>query len=337
MQVKSAIFLLFLLAFSACKEAVQTPQAPSWYVHHTFKEKKSSEYLGYGEGESLFAAKALAKEAIAQTLMSLAESSSVIQSEVRKKNGVEVVNKRAAFDLKITTKINLQNLEVKKQEQQNGRYYVVLAYQNLDLVYRLKKSVGDVECGKVDSYMTQTPLYAKIRSALSCDVSLQLERKNSAWYLAYKEHTFLLGDGEFEKLYVSKQSKKFDFSISKSVLRDGDSFYLSLRAKKAGYITLLDVYENGVVTLLQDSKKIDEKMQIPSKESKNYFEAGVLEKGRDSHDLYVAIYSQTPLDMSRFVYGDEELESDESAYKFDELIKLLNSYEYATLLVRTKI
>jgi len=88
---------------------------------------------------------------------------------------------------------------------------------------------------------------------------------------------------------------------------------------------------------LKSSIKISKYLQIPSKESQNYFEAGVIEEGKDTHDLYIAIWSEKPLDMSRFTHADEELNSNESAYKFDELIELLDTKEYSSILLRTKV
>ncbi|MEA2091084.1 MAG: hypothetical protein U9O83_01810, partial [Campylobacterota bacterium] len=148
---------------------------------------------------------------------------------------------------------------------------------------------------------------------------------------------FLLSDDEFEELFVSSKNNNLMIKSNKRVLVDGDSFYFIIDAKEDGYITLLNVYESGIVTLLQNSTKIKNSLQIPSKESSNYFEAGVVKEGEDTHDLYVAIFTKKPLDMSRFEYADEELASSELAYKFDELIKVMNTNEYSSLLLRTKV
>jgi hypothetical protein len=78
-------------------------------------------------------------------------------------------------------------------------------------------------------------------------------------------------------------------------------------------------------------------LQIPSKNSQNYFEAGLVKKGIDTYDLYVAIFTKKPLDMSRFEYANEDLASSELAHKFDELIENLDNYNYATILLRTKV
>ena len=334
MKYKIIFSLATVLFFVSCATQTKLPQTPSWYHSQIMQVQNSSKYLGYGDAKTLFDAKSMAKEEIAQSLITHVESDFVSKTEAEKNNNKERYNTQTQHNLKVTTKIDLQNLSVLKQEYVNGRYFVLLEYENLNLTYRIKKSVPEIECSDVNDYIKSTPLYQTIRSSLSCDVNLKLQRRNSAWYLGYREKEFLLNNSEFEKLYVSTQSKIFDFKINNSALKDGDSFYFQFHTKKEGYITLLNVYENGIVTLLSKSQKIAKSLQIPSKESETYFEAAIVENSYNSSDLYVAFFSEKPLDMSRFSYANEELLSSEVAYKFDELIKMFSNLEYATLIVR---
>lgn len=64
--------------------------------------------------------------------------------------------------------------------------------------------------------------------------------------------------------------------------------------------------------------------------------ACVVKEGEDTHDLFVAIFSKEPLGTSRFEYANEELATNEEAYKFDELLELMQKHEHATLFARTK-
>lgn len=202
----------------------------------------------------------------------------------------------------------------------------------------MKTTVGNFECSKqeLNSYLLKTPLVKKLTDSLGCELNFKLDRRNEAWYLKYKEYLFLLSDDEFEELYVTNTNDNFEFKSNKTVLTDGDSFYFTFNSKQDGYITLLNVYENGVVTLLQPSAPIKNSIQIPSKDSANFFEAGLVKEGVNTYDLYVAIYTKEPLNMSRFEYANEDLASSELAYKFDELIELMNGYEYSSLLLRTR-
>ncbi|MEA1983926.1 MAG: hypothetical protein U9N39_10310 [Campylobacterota bacterium] len=328
--MRTALALAFVFLFVACGTPEPT-QTPSWL--HKLTASKKYEVIGYGQGSSLPEAKASAKEEIAQTLISRVESAFVSKTQSAKVGSSESV-----ATLKVTSKLNLNNIKTLKQEQIGNVFYVALVYENLDLAYRVKTTLESIECKRGDSssYLYQTPLLKKLTATLGCEVAFRLDRRNESWYLKHKEHLFLLSDEEFEELFVSKQNTNFAFVANKKILQDGDSFYFTLKSSKNAYITLLNVYENGIVTLLEKSKRVENSLQIPSKKSENYFEAGVLEEGRDTYDLYVAIMSDKPLDMSRFEYADEELADSELAYKFDELLLKLESYEYSTILLRTK-
>lgn len=327
-------FLIVLLFIGCTTPTPKLQTTPKWYSSRTIDTKAKYEIIGYGEGKSSQEAKANAKVDIAETLNSQVTSSIAITTSVD--NDDAQTQRRS--NLKVTSNLNLQNVKVIKQEEQEGRFFVALQYNNLDLAYRMKTRVGKFHCddAKRDSYLDQTPLIQRVTASLGCKLDLQLERKNSAWYLQYKEHLFALTPKEFEELFVTTKNRSFGFKPSRDILVDGDSFYFTFHSKERGYITLLDVYANGIVTLIQPSVAIKGSLQIPSQKSKNYFEAGVLQKGKDTYDLYVAIFSKKPLDMSRFVYASEDLASSELAYKFDELMRVLNGYRYSTVLLRTR-
>ena len=325
------VFLPFLivLLFLGCGSA--KPQAyPQWYKNRELQSAVKYEIIGYGQGKTIKEAESVAKEDIAQTLISKIDSTfTSISADAKSTNH---------SNLKITSKLNLQNVKSVKQEYMNNIFYIALKYKNLDLASRIKTTIGEIECtqNRANFYLSQTPLVKKLTASIGCELDFKLDRRNEAWYLKHKEYLFLLSEQEFEELYVSKTDDKFAFISNSKVLTDGDSFYFTFNSKQAGYITLLNVYENGIVTLLQPSLPINKTMHIPSKDSKNYFEAGLVKENIDTYDLYVAIFTKEPLDMSRFEYASEDLAESELAYKFDELIGLINRYNYSSILLRTK-
>jgi len=335
-RIYSSILLFFVsLIFLACNNTQPKPNtSPNWYKNQELKTSQKYEIIGYGEGISFENAKAKAKESIAQSLQSKVNSS--FESAIKDSNGV--VDEKSESKLKITTQLNLQNLKTIKKERVVDKFFVALKYENLDLSHKIKYSLNS-QCldENVDSYMKKTLLFKTITAGIGCKLNIKLDRQNGAWYLKYKEKQFLLSDDELEELFVSVNNDNLSIKANKKVLVNGDSFYFNIDSKEDGYITLVSVYENGIVSLLKDSQKISSSIQIPSKEDENYFEAGVLNEGEDTYDLYVAIFSKKPLDMSRFEQADEEFVTNEVAYKFDELLELLNKHRYSSLLLRTKV
>ncbi len=128
---------------------------PLWYAKKTLTPHAKYEVLGYGEGATLSEAKANAKEDIAQSLISRVDSSFVSSSNDTKST--------TKSKLKVTSRLNLQNLKILKQEEQGGTFFVALSYENLDLPYRIKKVLKLSTCQdeNPNSYMLKTPLYRK--------------------------------------------------------------------------------------------------------------------------------------------------------------------------------
>lgn len=326
-------FFIVVLFLTSCATSTSTPKAklaPTWYTN--IPSDIEYEIIGYGEGKTLKEAKSKAKEEIAQTVLTTVESS-FTERTVQKNDEVEAESKSL---VKVKTKLNLYNIRTVKIEQKEGVFYVALKYINLDLSHRVKKTITQFQCIKSEkSYLHHTPLLKKLSVDLGCILDFKLQRMNDAWYLKYKEHLFVLSEYEFEKLFVSQKSDIFDLKISKSPLRDGDRFHFNISSKKDGYITFVNIYKDGIVTVLTQSQKIEHSLQIPSKESNIAFEAGLIDKQRDSYELFVAILSDKPLDMSRFVSSNQEYISSKRAYNFDELIDFLKDYDYTTLFVET--
>lgn len=331
--IVTAILAFLLFGCGNPKPQFNSQSYPQWYKNRELQSAIKYEIIGYGQGKTIKEAEANAKEDIAQTLISKVDSS--FTSETTSYNN-SFTDKNEA-KLKITSNINLHNLNTIKQQQLDNIFYVALKYKNLDLAYRIKTAIGDFQCDQkhLNDYLSQTPLMKKLTATLGCQLNFKLARQNQAWYLKHKENMFLLNDSEYEELYFTKQNNNFKFSSNKKVLTDGDSFYFTVNSKSNGYITLLDVYENGIVTVIQPSIDIKKNIQIPSKNSENYFEAGLVKEGINTYDLYVAIFTKEPLDTSRFEYANEDLAESELAYKFDELLGILNGYEYSTILLRT--
>ena len=319
-------------------KTIEKPQIyPQWYKYRRLQSTVQYEIIGYGEGKTFKEAESNAKEDIALTLISKIDSSFTAQTSSYKNNFNETYSKKNESKLRITSNINLHNLKTVKQEELDNIFYVALKYKNLDLAYRIKTTIGNFKCDEkqYNNYLSQTPLIKKLSDSIGCQLNFKLDRRNEAWYLKYNEYLFLLTDSEYEELYISKKNDNFKFLSNKKVLTDGNSFYFTLNSKQSGYITLFNVYENGITTLLQPSIPINKIIQIPPEYGGSYFEAGLVKDGVNTYDLYVAIYTQEPLDMSRFEYANEDLAESELAYKFDELIQVMTEYEYSSIFIRT--
>ncbi len=324
--MKILLFLIFTIA-------IIYAEVPTWYASGSLTTNKPSEVIGTAEAKTCSEAKAIALDDIASQLKS--EVSSTLSSNVKSNNTRDV-----SYSVKASSHAILYGVETLRKEENDGRCFLALQYDNISVVQRLARRYKNKKCEAkiLDPYLNKTRLSDRIEKRVGCRLGFDIVREDGVWQLVYDDFRIPISKDEFEDLFVSVKSKYINFESSKNTLYDGDEFNFTLSAKSDGYITLLSVYENGIVTLFMPSMKIKKGKTIhfPSEDSDQMLEAGLVTKGVDTYDLYVAIFSKEPINTSRFEYASSELEESESAYKFDELKELINKHNFSSIYIRTK-
>ncbi len=327
--------LVFLILFGVTLFG-EIPKIPKWFIERTYQPSKSYEIIGYGMGDSLKEAMLRSKEDIAGQLMT--EISSSKKSRLYEKDG----ELSSSMDIKIDAQIHtvLSDTKPLRMETVGDQYFVAMLYENLKLSQRFIKKAGKIECigHAPNPYLALTPMYKEIKKEAGCDIDFSLVRKDKVWYIAYKSTLVPIAPVDYEDLFISSKQSPIMLSASNWMLKEGDEFYFSLSSSENGYVTLLIVYANGITAIVEPSMKIEKgkQVRIPPEESETYFEAGLLNKGQPTHDLYIAIFSQKPIDVSRFEMSADKVVKGESNFKADELIRMLSRYPFTTLFIRTK-
>jgi len=323
---------IFIL-FSAWSSIVIAGVPPNWYysIHPT----STSQIIGYGEADSLSKAKSQARDDIAKriktSINSTATQSTNLSGDTLKQDYNEVIEEKT-----IATLQDIKLLE--KFQNEDGKYYVAMSYDNIPFITRFTQKLDINRCKeKQNNYLKHTFFISQIDKITKCTPDIRLIRNDKTWYLVYKNTKEELPTKYFEQLYKSVENKNIHLRASKNLLKDGDEFSLSLKSKKNGYISLLDVYEDGTVSVLVANIKVKKNklVNIPDKDYDSSFVAGLIEQNKPTFDLYVAIYSKSRVDLSRFQQANRDLTTGESNKKFDELIYKLNQYQFATILLRT--
>jgi hypothetical protein len=328
MRISLVLLTLFLSQLHA--------QMPEWFATQRYQPQKANVFVGYGLAKTLSQARSQAQEDIASQLQISVDASVSSQS----KRLDEGESQNLQMSLKVQSYAVLSDIQTLKVEESEGMFYVVLSYENLDVITKLSQQVKQLECEPQEKnpYLLQTPLYKSIAKHFGCRPHVALKRKDRVWYLKHQHALVSLSPSDLEELFVSMPGNVLNFTSTQRTLYEGDSFSFTLLSNQQGYVTILSVYENGIVTVLSPSRTLGAKQmrQIPDAKDALYFEAGVINEGEDTYDLYVAIYTKKPLNTSRFEYADEELAQSESAYKFDELIELMAEHPFSTVFLRTK-
>jgi len=308
---------------------------PSWFQDQEITPKYNYEILGYGSGKSQQEAEELAMADIAAKIESRVVSETSVDMRLHKGE----VEREFSHQIKTKSAVILHNARMIKHETVGNQVYVVMAYDNLPFAKRLAKKLSDKKCknGQQNQYLKQTPLLQDIYRETHCMLDAKLQRKDHIWQIEIDETLIPITQFDLEKLFVSVDNPNLQLAPSKNPLRRGDEFWLNITSKKDGYVTLLTVYENGIVTVLQPSTRIkkDKNYRLPE-DKELYFEAALLDSSKGTYDLYVAIWSESSLNTSRFEYASAQIAGSEQAYKFHELLDLMDKKVFSALLIHTK-
>ena len=324
------LFLLFIIHFSLF---TATYAAPLWY--HNLTRQTSSYYVGYGQGNSETEAKNAALNDIANQI------SIIVDTERSSHLGLkdDELSKDFSADSTQISHAHIYGYEVLKLEYEKGRYYIAVGYENIPSIDKFNKKLSHVTVDKPEvynPYLQQTPIAKKLIK----NVNFALKRKDGIWYIRYRDIFQPLDERDFSYFFVSTTNPNLSITTSKhnDLLHNGDEFYFKVTSKKSGYVTIFTVYEDGTVaTLIRNVPVRKDKMEnIPDKEFESALRAGLIEKGVETFDLYVVVYSKNKKHFDSFARADEALIDDERYKNFDELIALLNKTEFVTLKVVTK-
>lgn len=312
--------------------------SPIWY--HTIKNDNINTYIGYGSGKSEVEAKQVALADISSQISVKIDS----QISRNKKLTDSGITSEMEQNFRQESKATIVGYEFLEQSYEDGLYYVAIKYENIPsidkFIRKLKKI--NIESENIDNnfFVKNNLLSYKIRNSIDKDINYTLVRKDGKWYIGYKNILQILDRKDFSKFFVSIPNNKIAITTNKknNILYDGDYFYFKVKSSQKGYVSILTVYENGTVSTLMNNIPVakDKVENIPDEEFEAIPQAGLLNSGIETYDLYVAIYSSKKLIFDNFARADEDIIDDERYKNFDELIEFLDNKTYATLKVTTK-
>ena len=310
---------LLLLCFSS-----EILAEPDWFINRDLKPKTHYIYIGYGLGDTLQEAKLAAREDIASQLSVSVDSTMELKEVLIGDNFTHSFKNSTQQQ----TRAQLRDLILLKSEKHEGSFFVVLEYQHLsfDQEFSNKIKVDNCENQVQHPYLLHSPLFKELNSKLPCHLNIELVRKNHLWMLSYKNALVQLPDNKFFELYSALQSDSLLVTSPSNRILEGKNFALTMKSEVNGYVSLFNVYADGMVSLLQENIPVKENIKriFPNKNDEIVFEAGLLEKGRESIELYIGIYSKTLQNYTLFKEADNSIiHKNELQYQFGNLLQLM--------------
>lgn len=351
--------VLMLAAFVADLAAAGESAAPAWYG--TLRTEHRLILLGYGQGPSLKEAKANALNDIAQQIETRIQS----ETDIRVASGAAGSATEASQSVRTYTSQRLEAAKRLQSEQTSaGQFFVAYSVDLRPRVEVITAALRQKWAGQLPSKIDWRGHQAIVSSEFVMDldrrltqkdfpapvrqVNASLRRSQGQWLLVLNDHIARIGVNDLPSLLNWKERgsdlllamKPLGKSRGRNRLQAGDLFVFTIDAKApGGYVTLFNVYPDGRVAVLEDSRKLSTSQQVPSREQQQEgqaLEAYTVEPGKTAQDIFLAIRSSRALDTTRFqaIVGEHaEPVKGEGSYQLDRFLRWLDKQDVLAMSV----
>jgi hypothetical protein len=300
---------------------------PTWY--HNLPKAKQNTDIGYGSASSEKEAKQNALNSIVSQISTTIEHKTSIDKKMVAGN----YQKDIAIKSTQQSKAKLYDYNLLKLEYKDREYFVAIEYENIPSLDKFVKKINDKS-------ITKKTIINSIQKDFGNSLGFELVRKDKMWYIKYKNFMQILDKKDFSLFFKTIVNNSFDTKVIKpnKYIYENDEFYFEILSKKAGYMSILTVYEDGTVSTMMQNIKINanQKENLPDKDFEAIPEAGLLQKGVETYDMYIFILSDEKLLFDSFALAGDDVIKDDRYKNFDMLLAFLSDKNYSSLKVITK-
>ena len=337
MVLKYILAFTIIALFSGCAgtpsaDTGQQSAPPSWYTHLPVRQY---EIIGYGSGASLEAAKTEARSDIAKSLVVRIRSEFRADTTATK----ELLKQNVELHIDEYTDVVLTDAKVIRSKQVSGIFYVALLYENLPLELKIKKAFN----GMALPEMPQNSLYRyaffskTLKSQFGYIPAYSLFFKNGLYYLHMEEKVFALKKSDLRLFFFEKQSPEVSLAASSKHLHTDDFFHFNIAAKRAGYLSLLQVDEEGRVIVHIDNSAVKGNKNIVYPDLRLYdgLQAGIVNRADKISEQYVAALCSDRIDLGLFEHASRSFTESAEAIRYPQLNKMIGNCFYASTVLQT--
>jgi len=316
--------LLFILLIPIISFA-----SPAWLYNIDYDKKH--DIVGYGISENLREAKKNAIADITNTLHVSVDSS----LEMLNKDDNGNLSQSTATHLKTNSKAVLSGVKYIKVENLDGLWYVAAKYDNSSIDVKLKKLLPVTLKNEVQNeYLRNTPLVINLNREFGVSLNYQIIRKDNLWQLKYKDILLPINMKNFYQLFSNQSTVELSIKPNQNIYKENDNMFFYVKHKSKGYISILYVEHNGKVGVLLANKKSKKSFTFPDIKKEDSYKI-VNPYDKTIKELYVVLYSKTPINLHKFENISDNL-LDESNYNFDKLLLKFSEYKFSTYEIKIR-
>jgi len=269
--------------------------APKWFASQALH--RSNFYIGYGAATRLDLAKSYARADLSKQLSSQIQSR-LTQSTQDQENRVEVITQRHISEL---SHANLSDLVVLKSEQKSGRYYVALGMDTTPLIQRIQQTFGHLSAENKVSLLNTSNLFKRYQNQYGYFPDLVLTSMSGQYYLIHGHQRLILKTSDLQQIMPQVQSSAVSFQLNpnKRTLKPEENYQVKFNLAHSGYLTYLQVFENGeVVVLFANQKLSTSRFSFPDLNQYDGLTAELDNNEQSTQDLHIALLCPNQRDFS---------------------------------------
>lgn len=337
--IKLFTVFFLLLSFQGCKEQVkvenQVQKTPNWYLENS---SSSTIIYGYGSSNTIEDAKSKAREDIAKTIKVKIQSSLSMTTKTKKssKFNSEDFTQQTQHSIDEYTNMILTNIKMNKHIQVNNTWFVRMSYTNLPIIQQIKKTFTST---KIKEMPESNPLinsnFSKnLKVSFGYSPNYTIFFKNDLFFLNIQNHNFILSINDIKKFFFSINNPNIKLISSKKQLKSGDYFHFDITHSNNGYISLIQIDEEGKIIVHLDNLTA-KNIIYPNLEMFEGLQAGILNNKDTAVEMYLAVSCKEKTNFAIFEQIGLDFNKNIDALRFPNLYNLINKCNYSSLIMRT--
>ncbi len=319
---------------------------PQWYL--SLPNNNDNVYIGYGDGKSMGEARANARSNVASQIK--------VKINEKYNKSERLVNSTYNKDISRTVNeqidVELIGLKELKSEKLDGTYYIAVSFDRRSLITKISMSTG-IENGLRVMDASSPYLYTEFSKELN--VVLNFKNKTPKYEVVWLNGTYVLRINNHEFPLLTEDISKFFFVYEDPTIlldivqhnengtrvttriHEGDYFHLTAHSKKSGFLTLLNIDEEGKVNVMVENHKLQSGMDYtyPDLDLYEGLQTVILDKSNSAIESYLAVLCRNKMNFTKYDTINEDINDNTHANRFPHLYQDVKQCHYTSLILNT--
>ncbi len=313
----------------------QAQKTPSWYLKNS---SNSTIIYGYGSSNILEDAKSKAREDIAKSIKVKIQSSLSMTTKSKKslQSSNEIFTQQTEHSIAEYTNIILTDIKIDKYIQIDNDWFVRMSYTNLPIIQQIGKTFSSIKLKEMNKTnpLINCSFSENLKISLGYIPNYTIFFKNDLFFVNIQKYNFILSNNDIRKFFFLTSSGNIKIHSSKKQLKDGDYFHFDITHTNEGYISLIQIDEEGKIIVHFDNLTA-QKIIYPNLEMFEGLQAGILNNKDTAVEMYLAVSCKEKSNFAIYEQVGLNYNNNSDAIRFPHLYNSIEKCDYSSIIIRT--